>query len=74
MKVRLQIHKDKTLLYEGIHEILDAQSFGTACSDAWLKLRERRLGQATSVGALMEILNQNVLEDLTGAEMRIGKA
>jgi hypothetical protein len=73
MKIRLQIRKQKTLLYEGVYDVADAESFGAACRDAWRKLREKRMREATSVGALMEMLNQNVLEDLSGAEIGLRK-
>jgi hypothetical protein len=73
MKVRLQIQRDKAILYEATHDVTDAESFGAACSDAWRKLREKKLGEATSIGALMDMLNQNVLDDLAGAQIVIGK-
>jgi hypothetical protein len=74
MQVRLRITKDGSLLYEKNHEVSDAGSFGAACADAWVKLRERRLGQATSIGALMEHLDDNVLDQLSGAHISLHKA
>jgi hypothetical protein len=74
MKIRLQIRKAHASLYESVHDVTDAESFGSAFSDAWVNLRERRLTEATSVGALMEMLNQDVLDELVGAEIRILKA
>ena len=73
MEIRLQVKKGRTLLYDGVHPVTDAESFGAACSEAWVKLRERRLAGATSVGALMEMLNQDVLEEFAGAEITIRK-
>lgn len=73
MKLRLQIRKQKTLLYEGVYEVVDADSFGAACRDAWLKLRAKRMQEATSVGALMDMLDQNVRDDLSGAEISLRK-
>jgi len=57
MRVRLQIKKAGAALYEGAYDIADADSFGSACADAWGRLREQRLRKATSIGALYEALD-----------------
>lgn len=67
MKIKLSICKKGATLYEGIHEITDAEHFGRAFADAWTQLQDRRLQKTTSIGALMEILNEDVLEELNGA-------
>jgi hypothetical protein len=72
MKVKLRIRKGATL-YEAVHTITDAESFGRAFADVWVQLHNRRLQKATSIGALMEVLNEDVVEELNGAEIRLEK-
>lgn len=74
MKVQLRIHRDKAVLYEGVHDVSDAESFGRACAHAWTHLREQRLEKATSVGALFDALDERLLDDLYGAEFSLSKA
>lgn len=71
MNVKLKIAKDGAALYEGVHDIKDANSFGKACADAWTTLRERKFEKATSIGALYEALDDGVLLDLRGARILI---
>ena len=73
MKIKLRIQKGGTPLYEGAYDIFDADSFGAACVHAWAQLRERRLSGATSIGALYEELNDQLLDDLIGAEISMSK-
>lgn len=73
MKVRLRIVSDGVQLYEGAYDIRDAESFGAACADAWEKLRMDRLDHATSIGALMDVLNDSVLDLLQGAKISLEK-
>jgi hypothetical protein len=35
MKVKLRIHKDGAALSEGTYLVVDADSFGRACTDVW---------------------------------------
>ena len=74
MKVKLQITKDGTSLYSGAYEIEDAQSFGKACSDAWQQLRQAQLNRETSIGAVMEHVNDSVLNQLDGSTVTITRA
>jgi len=74
MKVRLKIEKRGATLFEGVYDVGEAESFGNACADAWTQIRTDRLEKATSVGALMEMRDQNVLDELQGAEITIRKA
>ncbi|MGO9008022.1 MAG: hypothetical protein ACLQIQ_19090 [Beijerinckiaceae bacterium] len=74
MKVTLRITKNGTSIYTGGYEIADAESFGRACADAWLKLRQQQLAKETSIGALMEHLETNVLDQLSGAQISLEKA
>jgi hypothetical protein len=73
MKTRLRITKRGVLLYEDVHEVIDQDSFGAAFAKAWQAVRERRLERTTSVGELMDILNDEVLDQLHGAEISIEK-
>jgi hypothetical protein len=73
MKVKLQIKSDDSLLYEGTYDIRDSESFGAACADAWERLRTERLEKTTSIGALYDVLNDNVLDLLLGAKLNIVK-
>lgn len=74
MKVKLRIAKDASVLYEGQFDICDADSFGSACENAWLELREQRLSKATSIGALFEALDDELLGDLVGATISLSRA
>jgi hypothetical protein len=72
MKIELIIReKSGRLLYEGRHDITDAQSFGQAFADVWAKVQEQRLQKATSIGNLMEVLNDDAVEEMNGATIGI---
>jgi hypothetical protein len=71
MKVKLQIMKDGRSLYAGLHDISDANSFGGACADAWLKLQQEQFAKESSIGALMEHLDGDVLDRLNGAQISL---
>jgi hypothetical protein len=74
MKVKLRITKDGAALYEGTYNVADADSFGKACADLWWKLRQQQLAKETSIGAVMERLDNNVLDWLNGAHISLEKA
>ena len=71
MKVKLEISKAGRRLHEGTYEIDDNQSFGAACADVWVKIRESCAG--TSIGALMDTMHESVLDELNGAEIKLKK-
>jgi hypothetical protein len=73
MKTKLVIKKKGVALYEGVHEIVDAEGFGCAFADVWAQLQNRRLQKTTSIGALMEVLNDDMLEELDGAQIGLEK-
>ncbi len=73
MKIKLTIGKRGTALYEGVHEITDAESFGRALADVWMQAQDRRLQKTTSIGALMEVLNDDMLDELNGAQIGLEK-
>jgi hypothetical protein len=74
MKIKLRIQKSGAPLYEGAYDICDADSFGAACAHAWTQLRERQFSGATSIGALYEGLNDQLLDNLIGAQISLSKA
>jgi hypothetical protein len=74
MKIKLIVRKKKTVLYENTHEIIDAESFGAAFAAVWVEMKDRRLQRTTSIGELMEVLNNEALEELSGAEIYFEKA
>ena len=73
MKIKLVVRKKGMTPYEGVHEIDDAESLGRAFADVWTQLQDRRLQKTTSIGALMEVLNEDVLEELDGAQLGLHK-
>jgi hypothetical protein len=74
MRVRLLIHRDGATLYDGTHDVYDADSFGQACAQAWNRVQEREFGSATSVGALFDTMETRTLDSLLGAEIRLSRA
>ena len=74
MKIKLRVTKADAVLYEGVHDIQDAETFGTACVAVWEHLRTQRLEKATSIGALYDVLNDDVLDLLQGAKINLDKA
>jgi hypothetical protein len=71
MKMRLRIHRNSTVLYDGIHDVSDADSFGRAFAGAWTHMFEQKFNKASSVGALFEALDERMLDELCGAEIKI---
>ncbi|HUB64716.1 MAG TPA: hypothetical protein VL996_09770 [Methylocella sp.] len=74
MKIKLRVTKADAVLYEGVHDIQDAEGFGAACAEVWEHLRAQRLEKATSIGALYDVLNDDVLDLLQGAKINLDKA
>jgi len=74
MKLKLQIEKHGARLFADTYDISDAETFGNACADAFDKLRGRRLEKATSIGAVLEDINNYALEDLQDARITLSKA
>lgn len=71
MRVKLEVIKGGKRLHEGLYEIDDNESFGAACADIWVKIREQCAANATSIGALMDTMHESVLDELNGAEIRL---
>ena len=74
MKIKLRILKHGKALYEGVHEVSDADSFGRACASAWTHLREEKIAKATSIGALIESLDERLLDELQGTQISLSPA
>jgi hypothetical protein len=74
MKVRLRISKNAGSIYSGTYDVVDADSFGNACADAWRKLQQQQMQSATSIGALMEHLADSVIDQLNGAHICLERA
>lgn len=73
MRVKLEVIRAGKCLHEGTYEIDDSASFGAAFADAWVDIHERCMATATSIGALMDTMNESVIEELNGAEIRLTK-
>jgi hypothetical protein len=73
MKVKLEITKAGRRLHEGVYEVDDNATFGAACADAWVKIREQCAAKATSIGALMDSMHESVLDELDGAQIKLRK-
>lgn len=71
MNVKLCIRKGNRILFESVYPISDSDSFASAFGDVWIQLRDRRLGQAASIGEYMEQMNQDVLDELQGAQISL---
>jgi hypothetical protein len=71
MKMKLQITKHGVLLHAAIYDVADADGFGRACADAWAKLMQEQQGKESSIGALMEHLEDGVLDQLNGAHIGV---
>jgi hypothetical protein len=71
MKVQLEITKAGVILHQGTYEIDDKATFGAACAEAWADIRERCMAKATSIGELMDTMNESVIEELDGVEFKL---
>ena len=71
MKLKLEITKGGRRLHEGVYEVDDNATFGAACADAWVKIREQCAARATSIGALMDTMHESVVDELDGAQIKL---
>jgi hypothetical protein len=69
MRLKLSLRKDGAVLYEGVHEVIDAETFGRAFASVWTQMQDRRLQKTTSIGALMEVLNEDLVAELNEAQI-----
>ena len=73
MKAQLRITKNGAELYSGVHNIKDSESFGSACADAWQQLQRAQVNRETSIGAVLEHVNDSVVDQLDGASISVTK-
>ena len=71
MKVRLKLTKDGRPLYSAVLDVSDSDGFGRACASAWEKIKQDRMAKETSVGAVMEHLRDDVIDQLNGAHISL---
>jgi uncharacterized DUF497 family protein len=74
MKFVLDLTKQGQNLGRHVCDIRDAESFAAACDQLWGDLERRSLERATSIGDLMENVNENVFLQLDGAVLSFSKA
>lgn len=74
MKFALTLTKQEQMLGRHVCEICDAESFAAACDELWTDLERRSLERATSIGDLMENVNEDVFIQLDGAVLSFSKA
>jgi hypothetical protein len=74
MKLRIEVIKAGQCLHRGTYEVDDSATFGTACADAWVKIREQCAAKATSIGALMDTIHESVVDELDGAQIKLNRA
>ncbi|MCW5688008.1 MAG: hypothetical protein KIT76_05625 [Pseudolabrys sp.] len=74
MKMRLGIGKSAKVLYADEYDIRDAETFGQACADLWLKFEAATMSADGNIGAVMEHLGDGVAGALDGATITIGRA
>jgi hypothetical protein len=71
MRFNLKLSKGDDVIYEGCHEAIDAESFGRSFAAVWAALHDRRMQQTTSVGELMSVINEDVLDDVSDCTVTI---
>ncbi len=73
MKVKLELTKAGKRLHQAIYDVDDTDSFGAAWKDVWVKARERSMAKPSSIGALMDAMQETVIDELNGAELKLTK-
>ena len=73
MKVTLTLTKKGETLCREVCEVVDSESFGAACADIWKDLEQRALERTTSVGEVMDRLNEAVFDELDGAQLAFAR-
>jgi hypothetical protein len=49
----------------------DRASFGVACADAWCGIGGGDMAKATSIGDLLDSMNESGIKELDGAEFKL---
>jgi hypothetical protein len=71
MMINLEIRKSGQVLYSARRPVNDAESFGRIFSELWSTLRTQQFDEETSIGALMDHLDADILNQLNGAEIHL---
>lgn len=71
MMARLTLSKNGARLYSGIVDVSDAAHFGRACAAAWEKIKEDQMAKETSIGAVLEHLHDDVIDQLNGVQINL---
>jgi len=71
MKILIKLIKNGSPIYEGVHIVTGAQDFGEAFMAVWDALHTSRLERTTSVGELMSVISEDVLDDINGSSVLI---
>ncbi len=74
MKMKLELIKAGTVMVGGDFEIADAESFGRACGEMWMRLEKRCLDKTTSVGEFMDRAGDSVARELGEAILAFREA
>ncbi|MCW5692724.1 MAG: hypothetical protein KIT48_10180 [Pseudolabrys sp.] len=74
MRMQLGIGKDAKVLCAGAYDIRDADSFGEACADLWLKFEVAAVSADGNIGAVMDHVGDGVAGALDGATITIRRA
>jgi hypothetical protein len=73
MKVKFELTKAGKRLHQATYDIEDPDSFAAIWKDVWVKARERSMTKPSSIGALMDAMQETVIDELSGAEIRLTK-
>jgi len=74
VKIKLELEKGEGIIAAHTFDVRDAQSFGDACRDMYMRLEQRFLGESANVGELMDMAGECVAQELDGVELRFTKA
>jgi hypothetical protein len=67
------LSKGDALLHEGQYEVSDADSFGIACAQLWKQVTESRLLKASSVGALYDVFDERLLDEMCDTTITVSR-
>lgn len=70
-KVNLRIIKDGKVIFSEPNEISDAASFAAACANVWQTIHQSQLDRQTSIGAVMEHIDDSVIDTLNKSTLVI---
>jgi len=73
MRILLELRKGDAVIYRGIHDISDAESFGRAMSQVWVSVNEAKLARASNVGQVMEFAGEEIVDEIGGATLILSR-